>query len=92
MSNAVKYTKEGSITLSVDYESVSSRQIMLIVSVRDTGIGIKKEDLKKLFQSFTRLEEKRNRNIEGTGLGLNLTQKLVQMMGGEITVESVYCS
>lgn len=90
LSNAVKYTKEGSITLSVDYESVSSRQIMLVVSVRDTGIGIKKEDLKKLFQSFTRLEEKRNRNIEGTGLGLNLTQKLVQMMGGEITVESVY--
>lgn len=90
LSNAVKYTKEGSVTLSVDYESVSSRQIMLVVSVRDTGIGIKKEDLKKLFQSFTRLEEKRNRNIEGTGLGLNLTHKLVQMMGGEVFVESVY--
>ena len=90
LSNAVKYTKEGSVTLSVDYESVSNRQIMLVVSVRDTGIGIKKEDLKKLFQSFTRLEEKRNRSIEGTGLGLNLTKKLVQMMGGEITVESVY--
>ena len=58
LSNAVKYTKEGSITLSVDYESVSSRQIMLVVSVRDTGIGIKEEDLPKLYAAFERIFEK----------------------------------
>ena len=56
----------------------------------DTGIGIKKEDIAKLFESFTRIEEKRNRNIEGTGLGLNLTKNLVDLMNGEVTVESTY--
>ncbi|MGN0407393.1 MAG: ATP-binding protein [Bacteroides sp.] len=90
LSNAVKYTKEGTITLSISCEEMPESQIMLKVEVEDTGIGIKEEDLKKLFNSFTRLEEKRNRNIEGTGLGLNLTKNLVQMMGGEISAESTY--
>ncbi|MGN0132118.1 MAG: ATP-binding protein [Lachnospiraceae bacterium] len=90
LSNAVKYTKEGTVTLSINYEKLSKDQIMMVIEVKDTGIGIRKEDLKKLFQSFTRLEEKRNRNIEGTGLGLNLTKHLVEMMGGEIGAESVY--
>ncbi len=90
LSNAVKYTKEGTITLSISCEEMPENQVMLKVEVEDTGIGIKEEDLKKLFNSFTRLEEKRNRNIEGTGLGLNLTKNLVQMMGGEISAESTY--
>lgn len=90
LSNAIKYTKEGTITLSVTYESLSKNQILLIIAVQDTGIGIREEDMGKLFDSFTRLEEKRNRNIEGTGLGLNLTRNLVQMMNGEIYAESVY--
>ena len=90
LSNAVKYTKQGKVTFSLDYEKKSGEQIMLIISVTDTGIGIKKEDLGKLFTSFTRIEEKRNRNIEGTGLGLNLTKNLVDLMGGEVLVESTY--
>lgn len=90
LSNAVKYTKEGTVTLSMNYENLSEDEIILVISVQDTGIGIREEDLGKLFTSFTRIEEKRNRNIEGTGLGLNLTQNLVQMMGGNISVESVY--
>ena len=90
LSNAVKYTKEGEITLSIGCESLAEEQIMLTIQVKDTGIGIREEDLEKLFHSFTRIEEKRNRNIEGTGLGLNLTKNLVEMMGGEIHAESVY--
>lgn len=90
LSNAAKYTKEGKITFRLDYEEKSKDEIWLEISVSDTGIGIKEEDLAKLFQSFTRIEEKRNRNIEGTGLGLNLTKNLVEMMNGEVTVESTY--
>lgn len=90
LSNAIKYTKEGTITFGIDYEEHSDNQIIMVISVSDTGIGIKEEDLGKLFESFTRIEEKRNRNIEGTGLGLNLTKQLVDMMNGEIIVQSNY--
>ena len=88
LSNSAKYTHEGSITFGVDYEEKSEGEIWLIITVSDTGIGIKEEDLEKLFASFTRIEEKRNRNIEGTGLGLSLTKNLVDLMQGEITVKS----
>lgn len=90
LSNSAKYTHEGSITFGVDYEEKSEGEIWLIITVSDTGIGIKEEDLEKLFASFTRIEEKRNRNIEGTGLGLSLTKNLVDLMQGEITVKSIY--
>ncbi|MGN0341489.1 MAG: ATP-binding protein [Roseburia sp.] len=90
LSNAVKYTREGSVTLSIGYEKQQKNQMTLVIAVKDTGIGIREKDLDKLFQSFTRIEEKRNRNIEGTGLGLNLTKRLVEMMGGEISAESTY--
>ena len=90
LSNAVKYTKQGKVTFCLDYEQKSDEQIQLVISVADTGIGIREEDLGKLFTSFTRIEEKRNRNIEGTGLGLNLTKNLVDLMGGEVLVESTY--
>lgn len=90
LSNAVKYTKEGEVRLLVGYERFEGNQIVLIITVKDTGIGIREQDMDKLFNSFTRIEEKRNRSIEGTGLGLKLTQNLVCLMGGEIGVQSEY--
>ncbi len=90
LSNAIKYTERGSVTLSLKYEKIDTKQIVLIISVKDTGIGIREEDIDKLFEAFSRVEEKRNRNIEGTGLGLNITKRLVEMMGGDISVSSVY--
>lgn len=98
LSNAVKYTNEGTVTLSVWTEKVdvdpmqgnNGNQVELFIHVKDTGIGIREKDVGKLFRDFVRLDEKRNRNIEGTGLGLNLTKQLVDMMGGFISVDSVY--
>lgn len=90
LSNAVKYTEKGKISFSIDYQELENQEIMLIITVKDTGIGIKKEDMDKLFLSFSRIQEERNRNIQGTGLGLNLTKNLVDMMGGEIYADSTY--
>ncbi len=89
LSNAVKYTKEGSVTLKVNFEW-NDDEIMLYFIVSDTGIGIKQEDLEKLFSGFKRLELNKNRNIEGTGLGLNIAKSLVELMNGTINVESEY--
>ena len=89
-NNAVKFTKEGCVSLTIGYEKISEREIMLKVSVKDTGIGIKKEDLGKLFHSFQQVDSKRNRNIEGTGLGLAISKQLVTLMNGSIGVESEY--
>lgn len=90
LSNAVKYTQKGTVTFAMDYKEREEAQIDLMIQVKDTGIGIRQEDFEKLFDSFQRLEEKRNRTIEGTGLGLNLTKHLTEMMGGTLTVESIY--
>lgn len=90
MTNAVKYTDFGSVTLTAGFEKLPEDSIMLILSVKDTGRGIKEEDRKKLFSGFTRVDQVRNRNIEGTGLGLSITSRLVSMMNGTIEVESVY--
>lgn len=90
LTNAVKYTIEGSITLKLNWRKTSIETAMLRISVADTGIGIKEEDQEKLFQSFSRVDEKRNRNIEGTGLGLVISKQLVELMGGRIWVKSVY--
>ena len=90
LTNAVKYTKEGSVTLKVDWREAGDSSINLIVSVTDTGIGIKQEDIDKLFVSFERIEERRNRNIEGTGLGLSITKQLLDLMGSDLTVRSDY--
>ena len=90
LTNAVKYTEKGSITLQVKYRKTIGDKINLMISVIDTGIGIKQEDLEKLFESFTRLDEKNNRSIEGTGLGLNITKQLTMLMKGTIQVESEY--
>ncbi len=92
LSNAVKYTKEGSITFHAGFEKLpdGSDSIMLKISVADTGIGIKPEDMDKLFKAFERIEEKRNRNIEGTGLGMTIAQSFLAMMGSHLQVESKY--
>ena len=90
LSNAVKYTPAGKVTLHVKEASREGDILHLIISVEDTGIGIREEDMGKLFENFTRLEQGKNRNIEGTGLGLSLTKKLITLMGGEITVTSEY--
>lgn len=90
LTNAVKYTPQGSIRLLIAYERQSSQELLLKISVQDTGIGIRKEDMGKLFESFQRLDEEKNRNIEGTGLGMNITMSLLKMMGGDMKVESEY--
>ena len=89
LNNAVKYTDTGSVTLSVSGE-IQDSNVNLYFEVKDTGIGIKKEDLNKLFAEFERIEEKRNRNIEGTGLGISITTQLLTMMGSQLKVDSVY--
>ena len=92
LTNAVKYTEKGGITLSFDYKPTKDKinEILLKVAVTDTGIGIKEEDMSKLFSEFDRIEEKRNRNIEGTGLGMAITQSLLSMMGSKLDVKSEY--
>ncbi|MBQ5333888.1 MAG: response regulator [Oscillospiraceae bacterium] len=90
MTNAVKYTDKGSVTLTVGYKKQSDEQLILSLSVKDTGRGIKEEDKEKLFKGFTRVDQARNRHIEGTGLGLSITSQLVSMMSGTIDVNSVY--
>ena len=90
LTNAVKYTEEGSVTLFVESTKRTPDTITLKFSVRDTGIGIKPEDIKKLFSAFERIEEERNRTIEGTGLGMNITQRLLNLMGTSLQVESIY--
>lgn len=89
LTNAVKYTESGSVTLNIT-GTVQNETCELSVQVKDTGIGIREEDIRKLFQVFERIEEKRNRTIEGTGLGINITQQLLTLMGSTLQVESVY--
>ncbi|MDR1059487.1 MAG: response regulator, partial [Treponema sp.] len=95
------YTREGSITLSIRRKDSSGDQenaetggkkprILLAFEVADTGIGIKKEDMEKLFGNFTQFDKKQNRNIEGTGLGLAISRNLCLLMGGDIRVDSAY--
>ena len=90
LSNSVKYTEDGSVTLRVGYEKLDESKIMLKFSVSDTGIGMKEEDMDRLFTPFARIEEKRNRNIQGTGLGMSITNQLLELMGSHPDVKSVY--
>ncbi|MGN1188371.1 MAG: PocR ligand-binding domain-containing protein, partial [Lachnospiraceae bacterium] len=89
-NNAVKFTHKGQVVLKVDCDIKTNNDMDLMVSVCDTGIGIKKEDISKLFEAFEQVDSKRNRNIEGTGLGLAISKKLVTLMGGDMSVESEY--
>ncbi len=88
LNNAVKYTKQGSVTLEVKRHNENT----FLFSVKDTGIGIKEDDLDKLFVPFERIEEIRNRNIEGSGLGLNITNQLILLHGSKLNVTSQYGS
>jgi PAS domain S-box-containing protein len=94
LSNAFKYTESGTVTLSVATGSAGSQtsngNVWVTFTIRDTGIGIRKEDIAKLFSDYNQVDTRANRKIEGTGLGLSITKKFVEMMGGEITVESEY--
>ncbi len=90
LSNAVKYTDAGEIILAVRYRKISDSTVCLTVEVRDSGRGIREEDIHKLFRSFQRIDEIRNRNIEGTGLGLTIVQNLLTLMNSELRVQSVY--
>ena len=90
LNNAVKYTSEGSVTLSVRCERQGVNRVQVWYSVEDTGQGVKKENIPYLFNAFRRVDEEKNRHIEGTGLGLSIVQQLVELMGGEISVNSVY--
>jgi signal transduction histidine kinase/CheY-like chemotaxis protein len=101
LANAVKYTREGSIVLSIHRvnnsdggeqtkDDKAQQKILLAFEVADTGIGIKKEDMEKLFGNFVQFDKKQNRNIEGSGLGLAISRNLCLLMGGDITATSEY--
>ena len=90
LNNAVKFTRKGFVNLKIDCEFEGEDQVILKIDIKDSGIGIKNEDKKKLFNSFQQVDSKRNRNVEGTGLGLAITQQLLGLMGGSIRFDSVY--
>lgn len=90
LNNAIKYTKEGSVTLNIQCRREDNNNVTVIYSVSDTGMGIKKESIPYLFTAFKRVDETENRYIEGTGLGLSIVKQFVDLMGGKITVNSVY--
>lgn len=90
LNNAVKFTSEGHIALSVSYQPVSNDMCLLHFDVADTGMGIRPEDKQRLFGSFQRLDTRQNRSVEGTGLGLSICKRLMDLMGGTISVESEY--
>ena len=90
LNNAIKYTKEGYVKLSVECEKGEDRSVKMIYSVEDSGMGIKKEDMPYLFTAFKRVDESNNKHIEGTGLGLSIVKQFVDLMDGKVTVNSVY--
>ncbi|MDR2105019.1 MAG: response regulator [Deferribacteraceae bacterium] len=90
LSNAAKYTDEGYIVLSVESRKINNVSVLLNFTVQDTGVGIKKEDLPKLFGTFVQLDALHNRGREGTGLGLAISKNLCNRMGGDISCTSVY--
>lgn len=90
LTNAVKYTNEGYINFTVECVNINKDLCRLIISVEDSGIGIRKDKIDKLFTKFERLDEERNITIEGTGLGLAITKKLVELMHGKMVVQSIY--
>ena len=91
LSNAVKYTKQGSVTLNITSGGYTEHgEVRLVFKVIDTGIGIKEEDIPELFKPFKRIDENKNRYVEGTGLGMNITNQLLFLMGSKLEVESVY--
>ncbi len=90
LSNAVKYTERGYVGLSVDWEPQDEKNIILCITVEDSGIGIRKEDMDTIFDEFKRFDAKRNNKVEGTGLGMSITAKLLRLMNGNIFIDSEY--
>ena len=90
LTNSLKYTREGQVTLQVDFTDKDKDTIDLRITVTDTGIGIEEDKLAILFGPFVRLDRSKNEHIEGTGLGLSITKKLIDRMEGRLSVESVY--
>ncbi|MBR0186363.1 MAG: response regulator [Synergistaceae bacterium] len=90
LNNAIKYTERGGVTVTIGYETIDSYNILLKCSVTDTGIGIKSEDIEDIFQPFEHVEASRKFSADGSGLGLPIVQKLLQLMDSELKVESVY--
>ena len=90
LDNAIKYTEEGSVTPSVMGEECTDDMVTLKIKVADTGIGIREENLEGIYDAFNRYDEAHNKRILGTGLGLAITKQLVDMMDGEILVDSIY--
>ena len=89
-NNAAKFTSHGKVVIKMECDKMTPDEISIHICIEDTGIGIKKEDMEKLFQSFQQVDSKRNRNIEGTGLGLAISKNLLTLMNGSIWVESEY--
>ena len=90
LSNSVKYTQKGRVSFTMRTERIQGDTAELYVEVSDTGIGIKKEDMQRLFEPFERLDEQKNRNIQGTGLGMSIVTRLLHLMGTTLEVESIY--
>ena len=90
LSNAVRYTEKGRVTLHVSWKELPKDSIEIYVIVKDTGIGIRDEDIPKLFHAFQRMDSTVRSKEDRTGLGLAITQRLIEMMGGKLEVQSVY--
>ena len=90
LGNAVKFTEEGKISLEIDFTPMDNGRLQIVFRVADTGIGIKRGDMGKLFNRFSQVDAKHNRKVQGTGLGLALSRKLARLMGGDVTVTSEY--
>ncbi len=90
LNNAVKYTDSGSVKIHIEAKDVEEKKANLVIIVSDTGMGIKQEVLPKIFDAFARMDQEKNRYIEGTGLGLSIVKQLVDIMGGDISVDSIY--
>ena len=90
LTNAIKYTEKGSVTLTISLAKADAESATLYVAVTDTGIGIHEEEMDKLFDAFERLDTKRTHTIEGVGLGLSISRELLRMMDAEVSVQSTY--
>lgn len=90
LTNAVKYTRQGAVTLTIGYSKIDGSRIQLHVAVEDTGSGIKKQDIERLFSPFERIDEVHNRSIEGTGLGIPIVRKFLEMMDSKLEVKSTW--
>lgn len=90
LSNAIKYTARGSVCLTIRWTPVEEKKAEFTISVRDTGIGMREEDIEGIFEKFSRFDSKRNNDVEGVGLGMNITSQLLEMMNGKIEIKSEY--